>query len=154
MAFLNFFKKPKKEKTRLPQRGGIVKTAKGKRERKVKPRNTAPREEKEKRQETAAPVVLKESRSAWRILRAPHVTEKSADLANINQYVFKVIGNPAKREVKKAIEETHSVSVKKVRKISVPGKQRRRGRHVGWKPGYKKMIVALKEGDKIEVLPH
>jgi large subunit ribosomal protein L23 len=97
---------------------------------------------------------LKQSRNAWRILREPHVTEKATMLTGFNQYVFKVLGSPTKPEVAKAIGEVYNVNVKEVKKITVPGKKRRRGRHFGWKSGYTKVIVKLSEGEKIEVLPH
>lgn len=152
MAFLSFFKKPKKEKILAPPRGGALKGVK--RERRVESKTRVLKVAEEKRAEVSAPVTLKESRTAWRILRSPHVTEKSSDLTRFNQYTFKVVGNPAKPEIKKSVEEVYGVHVQRVRKISLPGKKRRRGRHFGWKSGYKKAVVTLRQGEKIEVLPH
>ena len=162
MAFLSFFKKPKKEKIPPPPRGGVRKGVKM--GRKAESRREVSRGAEEKRKEvsgsarlaeaSAKRVVLKESRTAWRILRAPRVTEKSSDLTRFNYYTFGVIGNPSKPEIKKSVEEVYGVHVEKVRKVSLPGKQRRRGRHLGWRPGYKKAIVKLRQGEKIEVLPH
>jgi large subunit ribosomal protein L23 len=152
MALLGFFKKPKKEKIPLPPRGRVGKGVK--RERKVEPRKGVLQGAEEKREKASAPAALKESRTAWRILRAPHVTEKSSDLTRFNHYTFRVIGNPSKPDIKKSVEEVYGVHVERVRKISLPGKQRRRGRHLGWKSGYKKAIVILRQGEKIEVLPH
>ncbi|MFY9458076.1 MAG: 50S ribosomal protein L23 [Candidatus Spechtbacterales bacterium] len=138
MALLNFLKKPKRT---AESRREVYRGAEEKRE--------------EKREEiSAAPVALKESRTAWRVLRAPHVTEKSNDLTRFNHYAFRVIGNPTKTEIKKAVEEIHGVHVEKVRKVSLPRKRRKRGKHFGWRPGYKKAIVVLRKGEKIEVLPH
>lgn len=152
MALLDFFKKSRKEKAlKAPKRG----SSDAKRDKKkIVEKEAGKKKSKSRTKEALEHAILKESKMAWRILREPHVTEKSADLTQLNQYVFKVLGNPSKPEVKKAIEETHSVHVEKIRKISVPGKSRRRGRHLGWKSGYNKMIVKLKEGEKIEVLPH
>lgn len=90
---------------------------------------------------------------AYKILKTPHVTEKATDLVKKNQYVFKVYSRANKNEVKKAIESVYGVDVISVRVINVPAKRRRLGRQRGWRKGYKKAIVKIKAGQKIEVLP-
>lgn len=90
---------------------------------------------------------------SWKILRSPHITEKATDLAKKNQYVFKISETANKTEIKKAIENLYGVSVLAVRIIKIPKKSRRLGKQKGWKKGYKKAIVKIKEGQKIEVLP-
>ena len=90
---------------------------------------------------------------AYRILKAPQVTEKATELAKQNQYVFKVWPRANKIEIKKAIEDLYEVDVLDVKIIKVPRKRRRLGRIRGWRKGYKKAIVKIKEGQKIEVLP-
>ena len=90
---------------------------------------------------------------AYRILKTPQVTEKATDFVKKNQYVFKVYSRANKNEVKKAIESVYGVDVISVRIINVPAKRRRLGRQRGWRKGYKKAIVKIKEGQKIEVLP-
>ena len=90
---------------------------------------------------------------AYRILKTPQVTEKATDLVKKNQYVFKVYSRTNKNEVKKAIESVYGVDVISVRVINVPAKRRRLGRQRGWRKGYKKAIVKIKQGQKIEVLP-
>jgi large subunit ribosomal protein L23 len=55
-----------------------------------------------------------------------------------------------KNEVADAVEKHFKVKVIDVRTINMPGKTKRRGRSVGIRPGWKKAIVTLKEGDKIE----
>ncbi len=87
------------------------------------------------------------------ILKTPHITEKSTDLVGKNQYVFKVWPKANKIEIKKAIEDLYGVDVLDVKIIKVPPKRRRLGRISGWRKGYKKAIVKIKEGQKIEVLP-
>ncbi len=89
----------------------------------------------------------------YRVLKSPHITEKASDLAEKNQYVFKVYPATNKIEIKRAIEQLYSVDVLKVRVIKVPRKQRRVGRTIGWRKGYKKAIVKIREGQKIEVVP-
>ena len=87
------------------------------------------------------------------ILKSPHVTEKASDLAGRNKYVFKVGLGTNKIEIKKAIQSIYGVDVLDVRTIKIPRKQRRLGRQKGWRKCYKKAIVKIKEGQKIEVLP-
>lgn len=90
---------------------------------------------------------------AHRILKAPHITEKATDLSKKNQYIFKVFPRASKVEIKRAIEDIYGVDVISVKIINIPSKKRRLGRISGWKPGYKKAIIGIKEGQKIEVLP-
>jgi len=87
------------------------------------------------------------------ILKTPHISEKSTELTGRNQYVFKVFSRANKTEIKKAIENLYKVKVISVKIIKVPAKKRRLGRITGWRKGYKKAIVKIKEGQKIEVLP-
>jgi len=95
----------------------------------------------------------KESIKIYQILKAPHITEKTTNLAEKNQYVFRVWQKANKNEIKKAIENLYKVKVMDVKIINVPAKRRRLGRISGWKKGFKKAIVRIKEGQKIEVLP-
>lgn len=91
---------------------------------------------------------------AYRVLKTPHITEKATDLVKKNQYVFKVFQDANKVDIKKAVEEVYSgVDVVSVRIIKVPRKKRRLGKISGFRKGYKKAIIKLKEGQKIEVLP-
>lgn len=90
---------------------------------------------------------------AYRVLKTPQVTEKATSLVGQNQYVFKVWPRANKVETKKAIENLYGVDVISVKIIKVPRKRRRLGRISGWRKGYKKAIVKIKEGQKIEVLP-
>lgn len=90
---------------------------------------------------------------AYRILKTPQVTEKATGLVGQNQYVFKVWPRANKVETKKAIEDLYGVDVISVKIIKVPRKRRRLGRISGFRKGYKKAIVKIKEGQKIEVLP-
>ncbi|MBZ9578431.1 50S ribosomal protein L23 [Patescibacteria group bacterium] len=89
----------------------------------------------------------------YRVLKEPHITEKATDLARKNQYVFRIWEGVNKVEVKKAIEDIYKVKVIDVKIIKVPPKRRRLGRISGWKKGYKKAIVKVKEGQKIELFP-
>ncbi len=90
---------------------------------------------------------------AEEILIEPHITEKATELAQDNQYVFKINPKANKSEVKKAVEETYDVDVVKVRTLNSPRKKRRKGRIEGWKKGFKKAVIKIKEGQKIEIMP-
>lgn len=90
---------------------------------------------------------------AYRILKSPHITEKATDLTKKNQYVFKVHAGANKIDIKKAIENVYGVSVLDVNIINISSKKRRLGKIIGWRKGYKKAIVKIKKGQKIEILP-
>ena len=87
------------------------------------------------------------------VLKEPHISEKSTDLVEKDQYTFKVWPRANKNEIRKSIEDIYSVDVTDVRIINVPRRKRRMGKITGWKKGYKKAIVKIKKGQKIEVLP-
>ena len=101
----------------------------------------------------AGKVAKKEFTNAYRILRKPMVTEKSVNLSsNKNQYVFMVAPAATKNEVRKTIQDVYGVHVLRVNMLNTTGKKRRVGAHEGWKSGFKKAIVFLPEGEKIEVI--
>lgn len=73
-------------------------------------------------------------------------------LAENNQYVFVVTNNATAPEVKKAVAATYKVKVAAVRMINAKPKEKRFGRTMGVKPGYRKAIVTLQKGEKLDVL--
>lgn len=85
------------------------------------------------------------------VLRAHRVTEKSARLGEASTYVFIVNNDATKPAIRRSVEGRYGVTVRSVRTITTHGKERRRGNQVGWKPGIKKAMVTLKEGEKIEI---
>lgn len=93
-------------------------------------------------------VITKDS-SAYINLLSSLLTEKSTVLAQHNKYLFKVHSNSNKHQIKNAIEGYYGVSVMKVNIIKIHPKKRIQGRTVGYKQGYKKAVVTLKEGDTI-----
>ena len=90
---------------------------------------------------------------AYGVLRFPHVTEKSTYLSENNRYVFKVFESANKTEVKKAVENNYGVKVVGVRIVNIKGKKVRLGKKSGHKKGYKKAIIEIAKGQKIEILP-
>jgi len=95
----------------------------------------------------------KQFNEAYRILDSVHVTEKSTSLSERGVYVFKVKPQANKPEIKKAIQDLYGVKVEKVAIINVPEKFRRLSRYEGKKSGYKKALVKLTAGEKIEIMP-
>lgn len=100
------------------------------------------------------PVKKKDLREIYRILKEPHVSEKATVLAKQNKYIFKVYPQANKIETEKAIENLYGVKVKDVNIINVHRKRRVLRGVEGFKTGYKKAIVTLEEGEKIEIMPH
>ena len=86
------------------------------------------------------------------VLIAPHVSEKSAGLADdSNQHVFKVLPNASKQEIKSAVEQLFQVKVASVRTVNVQGKTKRFGRSLGKRSDWKKAYVKLEAGHDIEL---
>jgi len=88
----------------------------------------------------------------YEVLRRPVVTEKtSRQAAELNQYTFEVDLRANKVQVKEAVETAFGVRVLGVNLLKMRGKTRRVGRHVTRTPAWKKAIVTLAPGDRIEV---
>jgi len=85
------------------------------------------------------------------IIKKPLVTEKSVDNATMNKYTFAVDGSVNKIQIRKAIEEIFKVRVRRVNTMNYNGKRRNFGRTSGQTNDWKKAVVTLKEGDKIEL---
>jgi large subunit ribosomal protein L23 len=100
------------------------------------------------------PVKKKDLREIYRILKEPHISEKATVLAEQNKYIFKVYPQANKIETEKAIENLYGVKVKDVNIINVHRKRRVLRGVEGFKTGYKKAIVTLEKGEKIEIIPH
>ena len=83
-------------------------------------------------------------------MNKPHITEKSGLLNERAVYVFKVKPRGNKITIKNAIEKLYGVSVNKVRVIPTPSKEKFIRGKWGRKPGYKKAVVYLQKGEKIE----
>ncbi len=87
-----------------------------------------------------------------RILTKPLVSEKNTQLAQAhNQYVFQVHADANKFEISEAIAKRFGVEVENVRTMIQRGKVKVVGRNIGKKSNFKKAIVTIKEGQKIEL---
>lgn len=87
------------------------------------------------------------------LLKKPHITEKSVDLGSVGKYIFLVDKKASAPEIKKIIEKIYSVKVVKYNVVNLPGKKKRYGYKYSKNEGRKKVIVTLKEGQKIDTLP-
>ena len=85
------------------------------------------------------------------VLVQPHVSEKAATVADkANQYVFRVLEDASKAEVKQAVELMFEVKVLGVNLLNRPGKTRRFKNMPGRRNGYKKAYVRLQSGQSID----
>lgn len=85
------------------------------------------------------------------LIEKPLVTEKATVLQDIrNQFTFRVHDDANKREIRKAIETLFGVKVEKVNVLNMAGKLRKFRGVPARTPGWRKAIVTLREGDKIE----
>ena len=85
------------------------------------------------------------------IVIAPVVSEKSYSLIEDNKYSFRVHPKAHKTQIRQAVEGLFDVKVEAVNIVKVQPKPKRRGFHRGTKPGWKKAIVQLREGQSIEI---
>jgi large subunit ribosomal protein L23 len=96
----------------------------------------------------------KDLKDVYKILHEPHISEKATYLSDQNKYVFKIFETANKIQVKNAVENLYGVRAKDVRIINEKSKSRKLRNISGRKPGYKKAIITLEKGHKIEILPH
>jgi len=87
----------------------------------------------------------------YKIIRRPIITEKGTSLKDMNnQLLFEVDQKANKSEIKKAIEKVFRVTVLSVRTQNRLGKRKRLGRSVGRRRSWKKAIVTLRQGDRVD----
>ena len=83
----------------------------------------------------------------FQILKAPHISEKSAVLGDsANQAVFRVATDAQKAEIKAAVEQLFNVKVADVRTVNMKGKTKRQGLRRGKRSDWKKAYVSLEQG--------
>ena len=85
------------------------------------------------------------------VLLAPVVSEKSYSLITDRKYTFKVHRNAHKTQIRQAVEELFEVHVESVNIVKVQSKPKQRNYRRGTKPGWKKAIVQLRQGESIEI---
>lgn len=85
------------------------------------------------------------------IIIRPLITEKNTNLMQLNKYSFEVDRNANKYQIKQAVQTIFSVEVTAVHTMNVRGKMKRRGQKFGYTADWKKAIVTLAEGNRIEL---
>jgi len=86
----------------------------------------------------------------YEVLRRPLITEKSTELQALNKYAFEIAAGSNKPMIKEAVEKAFNVKVTGVNVITMRGKTRLVGRRQVHTSPWKKAIVTLQPGDKIE----
>lgn len=91
------------------------------------------------------------NKNIYQILKRPLITEKSTVEKDLhNKLFFEVDRRANKIEIKEAVEQIFKVNVLSVATINVAGKKKRVGRHFTQRPEWKKAIVTIKPGQRIE----
>ena len=86
------------------------------------------------------------------VIKAPIINEKSANIsADGKKVVFKVAKNANKVQIRQAVESIFNVKVTNVNTVNVRAKKKRVGRYEGTTKAYKKAIVTLAEGSKLDL---
>ena len=92
-------------------------------------------------------------KNLYDIIKKPCLTEKRMTLQEVhNQIVLKVNPCSNKIEIKEAMEKLFNVKVKKVRTANMTGKSKRVGKHIGHTSNWKKAVITLAEGEKLDFL--
>ncbi|MDQ3811743.1 MAG: 50S ribosomal protein L23 [Chloroflexota bacterium] len=92
--------------------------------------------------------------SSWATIVRPVVSEKSTVLGEQGKYVFEVAPSANKIQIKQAVEAAFAskkIQVARVNIVQVPGKVRRRGRTVGMSRAWKKAVVTLQAGQRLDL---
>jgi large subunit ribosomal protein L23 len=85
------------------------------------------------------------------VLLAPVLSEKSYNLIDERKYAFKIHPDAHRTQVRQAVEELFDVHVERVNILKVQPKPKRRGLIKGVRPGWKKAIVQVREGETIPI---
>ncbi len=145
MSVLNIFKKKETEEKKTKE----VKEKKVEKK-KVEKKKIEKKVTEEKKVEVKSKIVLEGSSSA--LLLHPYLSEKSTILRDgQNKYIFKVDSRATKNEIKKLLENIYHVEVTKINVINTPAKAKRWRQKKTYFSRNKKMIVTIKEGQKIEL---
>lgn len=90
-------------------------------------------------------------KNSYEVLQGPMLTEKGTLMKETeNKVLFRVATGANKIEIKKAVEEIFKVKVDRVATINYLGKKKRMGKHEGKRPDWKKAIITLKKGEKLD----
>ena len=163
MGLLDKFKSKKKESTDKKRESAVGKRMKGKKKEAVSEEvkqetvvtpdgkmMSVPKKVSSQSKKKVKPK-KEDTGEAYRVLLRPCITEKGSSLGVYNQYVFEVAPRTNKIEVRKAIKKVYGVDPIKVNMMAVSGKGVRYGRTEGRTKSWKKAIITLSEGQKIDI---
>jgi len=138
---MGFFNR-KKDENKDAKKSNAPKAEKAKAEDKAEePKKEAPK---------AAAVSPRETGQAYRVLVRPIVTEKTTRLGQVNQYAFEVAMTANKLEIRKAVKAVYGVTPTDVRVMRIFGKPVRSRAGMSRRSAWRKAIVTLKKGDRID----
>ena len=86
----------------------------------------------------------------YTLIEAPVISEKSANAEVDNQYTFKMLPKANKDQIKNAIEQAFGVDVVAIRTMNVKGKTKRTRYGLGKRKSWKKAVVTVAEGQRID----
>jgi len=147
---MGLFNRSKKESTQPVEAKPAVSLPPAKKKA-AEPKKSAIKSEDSSPKQKTTPVIKGKTQVADRILIKPLVTEKAAEFSAVGKYIFVVNPKMNKIEVKKAVRQIYGVNPVRVNMTNVRGRQVRYGRVAGKTKSWKKAIVTLKAGDKIEI---
>ena len=147
MALLDFLKN--KEEADKKAKNTVKKPAKSS---VAKPKKVEPKVEAKKSEPDFVKAQVGKGKFSYDAIKKPHISEKASDLSQVDQYIFEVSPNYNKHEIAKSVEGIYGVNVLSVNIVKIPAKKRRLGKTEGFRKAYKKAIVKIKEGQKIEIL--
>ncbi|EKD49543.1 MAG: 50S ribosomal protein L23 [uncultured bacterium] len=104
-----------------------------------------------KKQKSKRKKLKDDTKNAYKILLEPVISEKGTVLAEDGKYLFRVVKNATKSQIGEAIHNVYGIRPEKVNVMNIRGKSRRQGRSTGRTSDWKKAVVTLPEGKKIEV---
>jgi large subunit ribosomal protein L23 len=84
------------------------------------------------------------------LIKRPLITEKTTKMMEENKYCFLVDPKANKMQIRQAVEQIFNVKVKAVNTLNLLGKVKKMGRHEGRRPSWKRAIVTLEPGSRIE----
>jgi large subunit ribosomal protein L23 len=113
---------------------------------------TAAKETRVNKNSAGADLNIRQNKSSF-LVKQVWITEKAVNISGLRKYIFIVDRKVNKPEAKKAIEAIYKVKVADVNMVNMRGKSKRLGRSLGKTSAFKKAMVTLKEGHKIDVLP-
>ena len=149
MALLDFLKNKEDAEKAKEVKKPVKKTAKAS---VAKPKKVEPKAEVKKSEPDFVKVTVGKGKFSYDAIKKPHISEKASYLSEKDQYIFEVSPNYNKHEIAKSVEGIYGVNVLSVNIVKIPAKKRRLGKTEGFRKAYKKAIVTIKNGQKIEIL--